>query len=108
VSQVNGPSDGLTPERRARLARKGEILYAKSCGTNGDCAEGFATYQMRIGNHEVVRDFLGFLERRLATLGRDDPEGLRERTEALIARVRGLLEGVDVSRSPSGRLRGAP
>ena len=45
----------LSPERRALLARKGEILYGKFCGTRGQgiCAESFAVYQLRIGNPEV-------------------------------------------------------
>lgn len=82
---------GLTPDRRARLARKGEILYAKSCGTGGrgGCIEGFVTHQLRIGNEEVADDLLRFLEGRLADLERDDPEGLRGMTEGLIARIRG-------------------
>jgi hypothetical protein len=81
------------PERRARLARKGEILYAKSCGTDGrgGCAEGFAIHQLRLGNEEVVRDFLRFLEARLALLEADDPEGLREMTEGLVGRIRPLV-----------------
>ena len=83
----------LTSERRARLARKGEVLYAKSCGRGGrgGCVEGFATHQLRLGNEQVVRDLLRFLEGRLALLGGDDPEGLKERTGDLIGRVRGLL-----------------
>jgi hypothetical protein len=91
---VSGANGGLTAGRRALLAQKGKILYAKSCGTNGrsDCAEGFAIHQMRLGNTEVVADFLGFLERRLGQLERDDPEGLRAMTEGLIARIRGLRQ----------------
>jgi hypothetical protein len=85
----------LTPEHRARLARKGQFLYAKSCGTRGrgGCAEGFAIHQLGIGNEEVVGDFLRFLKGRLARLRRDDPEGLREMTEGLIARIRSRLDG---------------
>jgi hypothetical protein len=84
---------GSNPNRRARLARKAEVLYAKSCGTNGDCAEGFAVHQLQIGNAEVVADFLRFLEGRLAQLETDDPDGLRAMTEGLIARIRGLTPG---------------
>lgn len=86
---------GPTTERRERLARKGEILYAKSCGAKGrgGCVEGFVVHQIRVGNDEAARDLLGFLEGRLAALARDDSEGLREGTAGLIARVRGLLEG---------------
>jgi hypothetical protein len=80
-------------DRRAALARKGEILYAKSCGAGGPggCVEGFVTHQLRIGNTEVVRDLLRFLEGRLARLEADDPEGLRGLTERLVGRVRGHL-----------------
>ena len=92
-----------SPERRARLARKGEILYAKSCkvGGRGGCAEGFAIHQIRLGNEEVVRDFLRFLEGRLADLERDDPEGLREMTEGLIARIRGRRRGGGMDEGPT-------
>jgi hypothetical protein len=89
------PNPDPDAERRARLARKGEILYAKSCGSKGrgGCAEGFAVHQLRVGNVEVVRDFLRFLEGRLALLERDDPEGVKGMTEGLIDRIRGHLEG---------------
>ena len=84
-------------------SRKGEVLYAKSCGTagRGGCAEGFAIHQLRIGNEEVVRDFLRFLEGRLADLERDDPEGLRGMTEGLIARIRGHRRGGGMDGGPS-------
>jgi hypothetical protein len=89
------PNPDPDAERRARLAWKGEILYAKSCGTRGrgGCVEGFVLHQLRVGNVEVVRDFLRFLEGRLVLLERDDPEGLKEMTENLIRRIRGHLEG---------------
>lgn len=87
------PEPASEADRRARLARKGEILYAKSCGTDrrGGCAEGFAIHQLRIGNEEVVRDFLRFLQGRLALLEADDPEGLRGMTEGLIGRIRAMV-----------------
>jgi hypothetical protein len=90
----DSPRVELTPEHRALLARKGELLYAKSCGTKGrgGCAEGFAIHQLRIGNEAVVRDFLRFLEGRLAQLRCDDPERLREMTERLIAGICTHLE----------------
>jgi hypothetical protein len=91
----DSPRVELTPEHRALLTRKGELLYSKSCGAHGrgGCAEGFAIHQLRIGNEEVVRDFLRFLEGRLARLERDDPEGLRETTAELVARIRSLTMG---------------
>ena len=58
----------LSPEERARLARKGEILYGKSCGADGrgTCAESFAVHQLRLGHVEVARDLLRFLDARIA------------------------------------------
>ena len=80
----------LSPEHRARLARKGEILYAKSCGAGGQgtCAESFALHQLRIGNVEVVRDLLRFLDAQLAALRVRDHDGLLAMTEGLAARIR--------------------
>jgi hypothetical protein len=85
----------LSPEERARLARKGEILYGKSCGTGGrgTCAESFAVHQLRLGHIEVARDLLQFLDGRIASLRRDDPAGLLPMTEALAARISQYLEG---------------
>jgi hypothetical protein len=79
----------LSPDERARLARKGEILYAKSCGAGGrgTCAESFASHQLRLGRVEVVRDLLRFLEGRIAALRRSDPDGLLPATQALAARI---------------------
>jgi hypothetical protein len=80
----------LSPEERARLARKGEILYGKSCGTSGrgTCAESFAVHQLRLGHIEVARDLLQFLDERIAVLRSDDPDGLLPMTEVLAARIR--------------------
>lgn len=91
------PSE-LSPEERARLARKGEILYGKSCGPGGSggsgtCAESFAVHQLRLGRVEVARDLLRFLDGRIAALRSDDPEGMLPTTEALSARIRRHLEG---------------
>ena len=84
----------LLPEERARLARKGEILYRKSCGKSGRgaCAESFAVQQLRLGHVEVVHDLLRFLDGRLDTLRTADPDGLLPATEALAARIRRHLE----------------
>jgi hypothetical protein len=89
------PSD-LTPEERARLARKGEILYAKSCGADGGstCAESFVLHQLRLGRVEVARDLLRFLDDRIAALRSDDPSSLLPATEALTARIRRHLEDI--------------
>jgi hypothetical protein len=83
----------LSPEERARLARKGETLYAKSCGAGGrgTCAESFIAHHLRLGHVEVARDLLAFLKGRIAALRRDDPDGLLPTTEALAARIRRLL-----------------
>ena len=89
---MNPVDSKLSAEDRARLARKGEILYAKSCGAGGQgtCAESFARHQLRIGNVEVVRDLLRFLDAQLVALQSDD--GRLARTEALISRIRRLVE----------------
>ena len=89
MEPTDSPRVELTPEHRARLAQ-GELLYAKACGTKGRgrSAEGFAIHQLRLGNDDVVSDFLRFLEGRLAQLEPDDPEGLRQATETLVDRIR--------------------
>jgi hypothetical protein len=86
------PSE-LPSEERARLARKGEILYGKACEKEGrgTCAESFVVHQLRLGRVEVAHDLLGFLDGRIAALRRDDPDGLLPATEALAARIRRLL-----------------
>ena len=80
----------LSPEDRARLALKGEILYAKSCGAGGQgpCTESFARHQARLGNVEVVHDLLRFLDAQLVALRLRDHDGLLAMTEALAARIR--------------------
>ncbi len=94
MDDVNPGDAGPPPESRARLALKGEALYAKSCRTGrGACAEGFVVHQLRIGNEEVVRDFLRFLRARLADLEPNDPEGLRAMTEGLAGRIGEHLGG---------------
>jgi hypothetical protein len=91
------PSE-LSSEERARLARKGEILYGKSCGTRGGgtCAESFVAHHLRLGRVEVARDLLRFLDARIAALRREDADGLLTMTEALAARIRRQL-GDDAS-----------
>jgi hypothetical protein len=84
----------LSADRRALLARKGQILYGKSCGTRGRgvCAESFARYQLGLGHVAVVRDLLQFLNSQLDALRANDPEGLLPMTESLTAEIRQLLE----------------
>ncbi len=86
------PSE-LSTEERARLARKGQILYGKSCtsGDRGACAESFVAHQLRLGREEVARDLLRFLDDRIAALRGEDPDGLLAATEALAARIRRLV-----------------
>jgi hypothetical protein len=88
---MNQPQSDLSPERRALLARKGQILYRKQCGA-ATCAESFALHQVRLGNVVVVQDLLGFLDERIETLRLHDPEGLLAVTEELAAQIRRLLE----------------
>src|SRR5258707_10397860 len=54
----------ISAERRASLARKGQILYGKYCGTHGEgiCSESFAEYHIWRGELVVARDFLIFLK----------------------------------------------
>jgi hypothetical protein len=87
------PSE-LSPEERARLARKGEVLYGKSCGTGGrsTCAESFVAHQLRLGRVEVARDLLRFLDGRIAVLRGDDPDGRLPTTEALARWIRRRLD----------------
>ncbi len=84
----------IPPERRARLILKGQILYGKSCGTGGRgiCAESFALHHVRLGEPTVARDLLDFLDRRVAALQVDDPDGRLAMTRDLADRVRGHLE----------------
>jgi hypothetical protein len=91
---MDPPPTELSPEERARLARKGEILYGKSCGPNGGstCAESFVAHQLRLGRVEVARDLLRFLDGRIAALRGDDPDGRLSTTEALAARIRRRLD----------------
>jgi len=79
----------LTPERRAWLTIKGQLLYGKYCGTQGQgiCAESFALYHLRRGESEVVVDFLAFLEQEIARLVRADPEQRLAMTKQLMTRV---------------------
>ncbi|MGP0068586.1 MAG: hypothetical protein ACLQGP_33925 [Isosphaeraceae bacterium] len=86
--------DDLSPEQRARLARKGQLLYGKSCGTGGrgTCAESFAIHQRRLGHVVVVRDLLAFLSCRIEALRADDPDGLLPMTESLAGEIRKHLE----------------
>jgi hypothetical protein len=88
------PESELSPERRAPLARKGQILYAKQCGSGGEttCAESFVVHQMRLGNVVVVRDLLDFLNARIDALRLHDAERLLAVTEALAARISQHLE----------------
>jgi hypothetical protein len=95
MSPTDPAQTDLSPKRRALLARKGEILYARYCGAKGRsiCAESHAKHELRLGHGAVVRDYLQFLEGRLAAIESDDPEGLRAMTERLIGRIRESLEG---------------
>jgi len=91
---MNLPKSELSPERRAWLARKGRILYGKSCGTRGrrSCFESFLLHQLRLGNLDVVHDLSLFLEGQLGMLKQHDPDGLMPMTEALATRIRRHLE----------------
>jgi hypothetical protein len=81
------------PDRRASLAAKARLLYARGCAPldEGGCLEGFAHYHLERGELDVVRDLLEFLDGQVALLRAHDPAGRLARTEALAARVREAL-----------------
>ena len=91
---MNRVDVGLTPQQRARLAEKGRILYRKSCGASDKktCAESFAIYHIRLGEPEVARDLLAFLETEAESLRLADPDGRLGTTEQIAARIRRSLE----------------
>ncbi len=93
----------LSPEVRARLARKGRILYGKFCGTSGKgiCAESFALHHIWRGEGQVARDLLAFLETEVAALRDHDPHGRLPSANELAARIQRHLEGEDDRPDPS-------
>ena len=85
-------------ERRAFLAQKGKILYAKYCGTQGHgiCSESFAEYHIWRGEYIVAQDFLVYLECQLASLyehAHTDPQAIFQLTitQGLVDRIKSLL-----------------
>jgi hypothetical protein len=91
---TNRPKTELSPERRALLFRKGQILYGKSCRTRGgtSCFESFALHQLRLGSRDVVHDLLQFLDGQLGLLKVHDPDHVMPITEALATRIRSHLK----------------
>jgi hypothetical protein len=85
----------ISPEHRARLVVKGQILYGKFCGTDGqgNCAESFALHHIRLGEPTVARDLGAFLDERMEHLRVGDPDGRLAITEALADRIRSHLDG---------------
>ena len=88
----------VAPDRRAHLARKGQVLYGKFCGTDGRgiCAESFAEYHLWLGEIVIVRDFLEYLDNQrliLSQLDLAEPDIRRrlEMTVDLIERVEAHL-----------------
>jgi hypothetical protein len=88
----------VNAERRAFLARKGQLLYGKYCGTQGRgiCAVSFAEYHVWRGEYVVACDFLSFLAAQAETLrqevGLDCAVADRlDITEQLIERIETLL-----------------
>ena len=84
--------------RRAFLAQKGKILYAKYCGTKGHgiCSESFAEYHIWRGEYVVARDFLGYLETQLTNLRQEAQTDLQAAfqltiTQGLVDRIKSLL-----------------
>jgi hypothetical protein len=86
----------LSPEVRARLARKGQRLYAKACGGGSSdfCAESFALHHIKKGQPVVARDLLVFLEAEIERLRGEDPHSRLTRTANLADRIgKHLQEG---------------
>jgi hypothetical protein len=85
-------------ERRAFLAQKGKILYAKYCGTQGHgiCSESFAEYHIWRGEYVVAQDFLVYLESQLTELRERAISSSRTAfqltiTQGLVDRIKSLL-----------------
>ena len=91
---MNDAYSELSPDRRAVLARKGQILYEKHCGAvaRATCAVSFALHQLRQGNVVVVDDLLAFPGQPTRYARLHDPEGLLPMTETLAARIGQHLE----------------
>ena len=88
----------ISSERRTSLARKGQILYGKYCGTHGEgiCSESFAEYHIWRGELVVARDFLKFLKAQSellqGTVALDSRASEQLRiTDHLIERIENLL-----------------
>src|SRR6185436_232419 len=88
----------VTEERRAFLAQKGKILYAKYCGTKGHgiCSESFAEYHIWRGEYVVARDFLVYLESEIVSLREEaqtDSQAAFQltMTQGLVERIQSLL-----------------
>ena len=88
----------VAEERRAFLAQKGKILYAKYCGTQGHgiCSESFAEYHIWRGEYVVARDFLVYLEAQLVSLREEaqtDPQVAFQLTitQGLVDHIQSLL-----------------
>jgi hypothetical protein len=85
--------DSETPDRRASLAAKARLLYARGCTPldEGGCLEGFAHYHLERGELAVVTDLLEFLDGQVALLRSHGPAGRLAATEALVTRIREAL-----------------
>jgi hypothetical protein len=84
----------VSAERREQLARKGQTLYGKFCGTNGHgiCAESFAEYHAWRGEWAIVRDLLAYLYKQVETLRQTQADGERlSMTELLINRIEAII-----------------
>jgi len=84
--------------RRAFLAQKGKILYAKYCGTQGHgiCSESFAEYHIWRGEYVIARDFVVYLESQLIDLREQAQFDLQAAfqltiTQGLVDRIKSLL-----------------
>jgi hypothetical protein len=103
---MSNPRPELSSRRRFLLARKGQTLYQKSCGTRGRglCVESFAYHQLRQGHMAVVHDLLEFLDNQIEALRAYDPDARLVVTEELASRIRQALAEV-IRASSTGQTR---
>jgi hypothetical protein len=89
---LESAQDASNVRRRAMLREKGRALFHRACDGVGSCAESFALHHLRVGDLDVVRDFLDYLRLELDGMPSDDPR--RAPTEALVQRIQARLPAV--------------
>ena len=85
---MSDPSEeNLVDARRNRLARKGEVLYHKSCQGVGEfsCVQGFILHHLGRGEPEIVQDLVNYLNGEVNARRADREDAHVERARNLIA-----------------------